>query len=148
MVTQSRKFDTIVIGGGLAGLTAAALLSSNNKQKVVILEKRSSVGGRGASHKLEGGFIFNQGPHALYNDGKARPLFARLGLTMTGSYPTGSLNLMLNGKLGSLPGNVFAILGNDAFSFKAKIELIGFLAGLNGIKCDTIQNIDFESWVS
>lgn len=147
MVAQTRKFDTIVIGGGLAGLTAAALLGSAN-QKVVVLEKRTAVGGRGASHKLEGGFIFNQGPHALYNDGKAKPVLSKLGLKMTGSYPADALNLQLNGKIASLPGNVFAILINNAFSFKARIELITFLAGLTGIKCDTIQNVDFESWVN
>src|SRR5262249_27537244 len=146
MVAQFTKFDTIIVGGGLAGLTAAALVSSA-RQKVCVIEKRSSFGGRGASHNLDGGFIFNQGPHALYNDGAARRLFQRLGLQMTGSYPTQDLNLLLNGRLARLPVTLADILTSRTFSIKGKIEVIGFLAGINSINCDAIAHLDFESWL-
>ena len=147
MVTQSRTFDTIIVGGGLAGLTSAALLSSAG-QNVAVIERRAGFGGRGASHRDENGFIFNQGPHALYNGGPARKVFDRLGIQMTGSYPARNLKLLLNGRLAPLPGNLPDILFSQILSLKAKVELIGFLSGINSINCESIANIDFESWAA
>ena len=46
-------FDTIVIGGGISGLTAAKLLQMG-KQKVVVLEARQRVGGRMCTAMLGG----------------------------------------------------------------------------------------------
>ena len=39
------QYDTIVVGGGVAGLTAARLLTRHG-QRVVVLEARDRVGGR------------------------------------------------------------------------------------------------------
>ena len=41
---QSEKFDVIIIGSGMSGLTTAALLAQNNF-KVLVLEKHFKVGG-------------------------------------------------------------------------------------------------------
>ncbi len=40
------RYDTIIIGAGLAGLTLASILSSREKQKVLVLEKEDYTGGR------------------------------------------------------------------------------------------------------
>jgi len=57
----------VVIGGGVAGLTAAALLGPTGAP-VVLLEKASATGGRAATRDRNG-FLFNLGPHALYRTG-------------------------------------------------------------------------------
>ena len=48
-------YDTIIIGAGLAGLTAGALLSAEEKQKVLILEREQYLGGRLLSFAVEDG---------------------------------------------------------------------------------------------
>jgi hypothetical protein len=55
------KFDTIIIGSGLAGLTVGALLAAEEKQKVLILEKEKYVGGRLLSFQGKGNRLLLQG---------------------------------------------------------------------------------------
>ncbi|WP_139488708.1 phytoene desaturase family protein [Brevibacillus dissolubilis] len=57
------KYDVIIVGGGLAGLSAAAFLSHKGK-KVAVLE-RGALGGRAVTLKIKG-FNFNFGAHAIY----------------------------------------------------------------------------------
>ncbi len=52
---MAERFDTIIIGAGLAGLTVGALLASEENQKVLILEKEDYLGGRLVSFTGEGG---------------------------------------------------------------------------------------------
>ena len=55
---------TIVVGGGLAGLTAAATLARSGRA-VTVIEGAEHLGGRARSrHRL--GYDLNLGPHALY----------------------------------------------------------------------------------
>lgn len=53
------RFDTIVVGAGVAGLTAARLLAHNGK-RVVVLEARDRVGGRVWTER-EGGLVTDLG---------------------------------------------------------------------------------------
>lgn len=50
------KFNSIIIGAGLGGLSCAVKLSQNNR-KVLILEKSNFVGGRCSSRYINGGFF-------------------------------------------------------------------------------------------
>jgi 15-cis-phytoene desaturase len=59
----TNHYDVIIVGGGLAGLSAAAYLSSKGK-KIVLLE-RGALGGRAVTLKIKG-FHFNFGAHAIY----------------------------------------------------------------------------------
>ena len=56
---MSSKYDVIVVGAGLAGLRAAGVLEARGLS-VVILEKRATVGGRMASHRVDG-FVLDEG---------------------------------------------------------------------------------------
>ncbi|UOF89978.1 FAD-dependent oxidoreductase [Fodinisporobacter ferrooxydans] len=58
-----KRFDVVVVGGGLAGLSAAAHLSHSGK-KVLLLEK-ANLGGRAVTINIKG-FAFNFGAHAIY----------------------------------------------------------------------------------
>jgi phytoene dehydrogenase-like protein len=66
-MNDSKTHDAAVIGGGIAGLTAAILLARAGKS-VILYERSMHVGGRAAS-LVKDGFVFNQGPHALYRGG-------------------------------------------------------------------------------
>jgi 15-cis-phytoene desaturase len=63
--TESVKshHDVVIVGGGLAGLSAAARLAKKGK-KVILLE-RGQIGGRAVTLNLKG-FSFNFGAHAIY----------------------------------------------------------------------------------
>ncbi len=58
---MEEKYDTVIIGSGLAGLTVGALLTSEEKQKVLVLEKEAYVGGRLLSFQVKGNRFLLQG---------------------------------------------------------------------------------------
>ena len=60
---EQKHFEVVIVGGGLAGLSAAALLSKQGK-KVLVLE-RGQLGGRAVTMNIKG-FSFNFGSHAIY----------------------------------------------------------------------------------
>ncbi|MFM1650685.1 phytoene desaturase family protein [Brevibacillus sp. B_LB10_24] len=57
------QYDVVVVGGGLAGLSAAAYLAHSGK-KVAVVE-RGALGGRAVTLTIKG-FHFNFGAHAIY----------------------------------------------------------------------------------
>lgn len=73
------KYNTIVIGGGLAGLTAGATLSKFGK-KVLLLEQHHKPGGCATTFK-RGDFIIEVGLHemsGLVENGNLRNIFKML----------------------------------------------------------------------
>ena len=55
--------DVIIIGAGLAGLTAARDLRQAGNQRFLVLEARDRVGGRTLNHQLRGGYVNEAGGH-------------------------------------------------------------------------------------
>ncbi|MDJ0719946.1 MAG: NAD(P)-binding protein [Prochloraceae cyanobacterium] len=61
-MSNSNKYDAIVIGSGIGGLTAAAILSKYNHKKVLVLEQHYVIGG--LTHEFERkGFHWDVGIH-------------------------------------------------------------------------------------
>jgi protoporphyrinogen oxidase len=58
---RGEPFDAIIVGGGIAGMTAAYVL---REQNIKVLEKRSQVGGRAYSGKYKG-FTYARGTEYL-----------------------------------------------------------------------------------
>ena len=71
-------YDVIVVGGGIAGLTASAFLAKAG-YSVLLLEKDEKVGGCINSFEREG-FIFDGGIRALENSGVLFPMLKQLGI--------------------------------------------------------------------
>jgi 15-cis-phytoene desaturase len=62
------QFETIIIGGGIAGLTAACALAERGK-KICLLESESRLGGRASSLADETtGDLIDIGPHILFSE--------------------------------------------------------------------------------
>ena len=72
--------DVIIVGGGVAGLTAGAFLAKNNHPPV-IFEKEAQCGGLVNSFERDG-FVYDGGIRALDNSGILFPMLKQLGLKL------------------------------------------------------------------
>ncbi len=73
-------YNTIIVGGGIAGLTSAAYLARAGK-KVVLFEKNKECGGLVNSFKVDG-FHFDAGVRALEDAGIVFPMLKDLGIQL------------------------------------------------------------------
>ncbi len=73
-------YDAIIVGAGVAGLTAAAYLGKAGRS-VLLCEKENSCGGLVNSFKRKG-FIYDGGIRALENAGALFPMLKQLGLEL------------------------------------------------------------------
>lgn len=78
MNMSGKKYSTIIVGGGIAGLTSAAYLSRAG-QKVLLIEKNSECGGLVNSFTRDG-FHFDAGVRALEDAGIIFPMLQDLGI--------------------------------------------------------------------
>jgi phytoene dehydrogenase-like protein len=74
------KYNTIIVGGGIAGLTSAAYLSREG-QKVLLIEKNKECGGLVNSFTRDG-FHFDAGVRALIDAGIIFPMLKDLGIQL------------------------------------------------------------------
>jgi len=73
-------YNTIIVGGGIAGLTSAGYLSRAG-QKVLLIEKNRECGGLVNSFTRDG-FHFDAGVRALLNAGIVFPMLKELGIDL------------------------------------------------------------------
>jgi phytoene dehydrogenase-like protein len=74
------KYKTIIVGGGIAGLTAAAYLAKAG-QSVVLFEKQPKVGGLVQTFQRNNVF-FDAGLRSIENSGIVFPMLRQLGIEM------------------------------------------------------------------
>lgn len=144
MSHKNRSLDTLVIGGGLAGLTAGVILARGG-QRVAVLEKGREAGGR-AQSQTRRGFQFNLGPHALYRGGKAAEVLRSLGIPFHGSVPSGGYGLA-RGSLHALPANTWSLLTTTLLSPREKFELVQFWPQLANADPRTLETRSVREWL-
>jgi phytoene dehydrogenase-like protein len=76
METGTKK--VVIVGAGMAGLTAAAYLSRENFD-VLLLDKNDRTGGLLSTFESNG-FFFDSGPRAFINSGIVKPMLKDLGI--------------------------------------------------------------------
>src|SRR5271154_1209102 len=79
----------VVVGGGLAGLTAANALGDAGR-KVTLFEQSERLGGRAITQEIaqeNREYRMNLGPHALYCGGVATRTFRGWNIPMAGARP-------------------------------------------------------------
>lgn len=72
------KYDAIIVGGGIAGLTCAAFLSKNG-YKVLLCEKQNHIGGLVSSFYYDG-FLFDAGVRGIVDSGIVKPMLKQLDI--------------------------------------------------------------------
>lgn len=91
----------VVIGAGLAGLTAAA--TAARAGGLVVVVEAGALGGRARTDKRSG-YRFNQGPHALVRGGEAGRILRDLGVPHRGhGPPVRGTRVVRDGKLVRVP---------------------------------------------
>lgn len=121
--------DAVVVGGGLAGLTAAAFLARSGVG-VRVLEKRSEPGGRARTPEREG-FRLDLGAHAVYREGAAAAAYRRLGLELEGGTPDpDQLGALDGGELFPFPAGPANLLRASGLSLRGRLAFGRFFLEL------------------
>ena len=75
---KTEKKRIVIVGAGMAGLTAAAYLLREN-YSVLLLDKNDRCGGLLNTFNVDG-FFFDAGPRAFVNSGIMKPMLKDLGI--------------------------------------------------------------------
>jgi phytoene dehydrogenase-like protein len=143
----TEALDVLIIGGGLAGLTAATYLARAGRS-VKLFEKASHLGGRAAT-QTKNDFHFNLGPHALYRAGEGNKILQELGIRFSGNMPNGSGGFAIaNGKKHTLPGGFISLLTTGLLKLPAKFELACYLGSLSSLDTQSLQKTSVADWLS
>ncbi|GGI16285.1 phytoene desaturase family protein [Gottfriedia solisilvae] len=140
------KWDVVILGGGIAGLTASILLAQEGK-KVLVLEKGGNLGGRGISNNLGKAHV-NLGPHALFTD--TLEVFNEVGVNITGKSPKLSGGAFVFGK-DNEKMNVVDIVNlflGSHLKWKEKMEFIRFYRHIRKMELDPLNGISLKQYLS
>ncbi len=141
-MSKDVSYDTVIVGAGMAGLTAAAYLSRAG-QRVLLCEKNLKVGGLVNSFTVDG-FTFDGGIRAIENSGIVFPMLRDLGLEV--EFVRSPVSLGIEDRFIKLKGpeslddysrllkDLFPNNGDDIKKIIAEIrKVIGYMDVLYGI---------------
>ena len=137
--------DVVVVGGGLAGLTAAATAASSGRS-VLVLD--GHPGANRAATDVVGRFRFNRGAHALYRTGAGRSVLGRLGVAVSGSPAPRAGSFGRRGeRVERLPVGLASLARTGLASRRGKVRLARFLAGMRRWRPETLADRSGAAWL-
>ncbi len=144
---EPEQHDVVVLGGGLAGLTAATTAALAGA--TVKLLDAHPLGGRARTTTDDSGALFNGGPRALYLGGAAERVLGCLGVEVTGRRPLRSGGrVALAGRSHVLPVGAGSLLSSRAISAGSKPALARLLTGLRLIEPSVMAGQSVEDWLA
>ena len=137
--------NVIIVGGGLAGLSAAVYLARAGRT-VTIFERRRYLGGRAVTH-LRHGYRFNLGPHAFYRNGLGWNVLRELGIPVRGGIPKPRGVAMLGEERYKLPSNPWSLLTTSIFGLKAKAKAAMLMLRIRRIDPKPYSSMTVREWI-
>jgi phytoene dehydrogenase-like protein len=138
------RLPVVVVGGGLAGLAAAAYLARAGRP-ATLYEMSHALGGRAAT-RIEDGFAFDVGIHALYTGGAASEVLSDLGVDFSGGTPPPALALD-GGSFHLLPTRPGTLDQTDLLDARDKAELGSLVDALPGIDAHAAAHQTIQAWI-
>jgi phytoene dehydrogenase-like protein len=138
------KYDTAVIGGGLAGFIAALEVAKGGRS-VVLLERSGRMGGRAMTNK-KNGVLFNLGGHALYRAGDAFRILQELGIRIEGGAPSAKVNALWNQGVVPMPATPLSMLASKLLTWSGKLGLLRLVIRLTKMDASKVDNTPLRQW--
>jgi glycine/D-amino acid oxidase-like deaminating enzyme len=137
--------EYVVVGGGIAGLTAAVALAREGK-RVTVLEQAQKLGGRGGTETRDG-FRLNRGPHALYRNGHAHRTLTAWNIPFTGKSPVVKRDayLVVENQPHPFPADPVRLFTTSAFRGAEKLAAAGAFRRLTGKL--PVPNVTVAQWL-
>jgi monoamine oxidase len=151
---MAESADAVVVGAGLAGLTAARDLIAAGKS-VLVLEARDRVGGRIVNQDIGGGKIVEMGGQwAGPGQDKVYALAADLEIPTFPTYDTGRNVLHFNGKRGTYTGTIPRInpvvqadIGQAQARLEAMAKKVPTAAPWTAAHAERLDGQTFQTWI-
>jgi phytoene dehydrogenase-like protein len=137
-----RADETVVVGGGVAGLMCAAMLA-NAGQPVTVLEASATLGGRAATSD-EQGYRLNLGGHALYSQDEKQ--LRAVGVRVAGGHPRPDRGSILwHGELSGWP--LPPRVRRSALRASDRAALLRVLAGVLSRPPQRLIGLSAAEWI-
>ena len=140
------RVDVVVVGGGLAGLSAAVLAAGSGAS--VTLIDGGGLGGR-ARTTVKGGYRLNQGPRAVYLAGPAVALLRTMGITLAGGPPPATAaHVVYQGEMHRMPASPALMLRSRLMGVRQKARLGVLFARLGRIDAASLADRSGAQWLA
>ncbi|MCD7034420.1 FAD-dependent oxidoreductase [Metabacillus sp. GX 13764] len=138
------RYDAVIIGGGIAGLTAALYLAKEGK-KTAVLEKSSRFGGRAMTIN-KNGVLMNLGAHALYKGGEADKIFEELGVSIKGNKPSVAAQVIWKNDVYQVPMGWRSLFSKQFLTLSGKLRLVKLMVHLYKMDLNSVPHESLQTW--